>query len=57
MLQSHLSITAKIFLPIDIRCNAMYYAAMLTKELVAASTELLVLSIPLIWFAAKRGKF
>ena len=33
------------FLPLDIHSHAMYYAAMLTKELVAASTEPLILSI------------
>ena len=33
------------FAPLDIHCNAMYCANMLTKELVAASTEPLVLSI------------
>src|SRR6267154_2447775 len=30
---------------IDIHCSAMYSAAMLTKELVAASTEPLILSL------------
>jgi len=32
-------------LPLDIHCVAMYSAAMLTKELVAASTEPLILSL------------
>jgi PadR family transcriptional regulator PadR len=36
---------ARVLPPLDIHCNTMYSAAMLTKELVAASTEPLILSL------------
>src|SRR5687767_6249828 len=32
-------------IPVDIHCNTMHSAAMLSKELVAASTEALILSL------------